>query len=143
MNSAIHVMLIDDNEDDIFILKEVLGEHSQIEIVSIAKNGKEAIDYLHNLPAKASKNMPDLILLDINMPGKSGLEVLEEIKTNQRTKALPVVMLTTSNREDDINRAYSNGASSFIRKPSDLGEFQRVTAFFSNYWVHVSLLPSL
>ena len=85
--------------------------------------------------------MPDIVLLDINMPKKNGFEVLEEMKKDPRLLSLPVIMLTTSQREEDVVRAYEKGACSYIHKLVDLDEFKQLIKQFEHYWTGVSRIP--
>ena len=139
---SIHVLLVEDNEGDIFLIKEALEEGKLVNQISIARDGKEAIDFLEkNAPFHAA-TLPELILLDVNLPKKNGHEVLHFIKTTDTFKHIPVIMLTTSSSFKDINNSYLNHANCFITKPVEVEEFFRVVLQLENFWVNIVKLPS-
>lgn len=138
--NPITILLVEDNEGDIMLTKEAL-EDAKIHIeLSVKRDGKQAMDYLSD-QEKANRELPDLILLDVNLPKKSGHEVLKFIKENDRMKQIPVIMLTTSSSEKDINLSYNNYANCFITKPVDSGDFLSVIATIENFWITVVKLP--
>ena len=137
----IEILVIDDNEDDIIMIKEAMSEAKLINLVNRVHDGEQALAYLRKQGEYADANTPALILLDINMPRKNGFEVLEEIKADPQLRSLPVVMLTTSAREEDIVRSYASGACSFISKPVDFDKFQEIARQFSLYWALVAKVP--
>src|ERR1700755_1929715 len=106
----IHILLVDDNEGDIFLTREALEDARIINKISIAYDGVEAIQFLQNCLARGIQDMPDLILLDINLPKMNGTEVLSIIKNDPDLKRIPVIMLTTSAAEKDILASYNNYA---------------------------------
>ncbi len=108
--------------------------------IQVARNGKEAITILFE--QQDESQLPDLILLDINLPLLNGHEVLKKIKENEKTKHIPVVMLTTSSAVSDINLTYDNYANCFITKPADINDFFETINNLSNYWFRTSKLPS-
>jgi CheY-like chemotaxis protein len=139
---SIHVLLVEDNEGDILLTREALEEGKLVNQISIARDGKEAIDFLEkNAPFQASM-LPDLILLDINLPKKNGHEVLEFIKTADAYKHIPVIMLTTSSSFKDINSSYLHHANCYITKPVEVEEFFRVVVQLENFWINIVKLPS-
>jgi CheY-like chemotaxis protein len=135
------ILLAEDNEDDIVLMRETLAGSRFFEFVFIARDGDEALAYLRNEDRFADARLPSLVMLDINMPKKNGLEVLEDIKHDARLCRLPVVMLTVSNREEDIVRAYSAGACTFIRKPVQIEDFRAIIAQMSRYWSEIASVP--
>ncbi|MBI2272613.1 MAG: response regulator [Chitinophagaceae bacterium] len=137
----IHILLVEDNEGDIVLTKDALEEYKIATNTSIARDGKAAIELLEELWHKGSAFLPDLILLDINLPKKNGQEVLQTIKSDNRFKEIPVIMLTTSSSEDDILRAYQNHANCFITKPVEAEQFLEVVSSIENFWISIVKLP--
>ena len=138
----IGLLLVDDNDDDdILIAQEALADARLIKIVGVARNGAEAMAYLRREHSFKDVQEPDMMLLDINMPKKNGIEVLQEIKADSALKHLPVIIYTTSQRDEDILRAYLAGACSYIPKPADFRELKDVMKNFELYWTRVSRLP--
>jgi CheY-like chemotaxis protein len=111
----VHILLVEDNEGDILLTLEAFKESKLEKQISVARNGLEALDFLHQKNSFIDTQKPDLILLDINMPIVSGLEVLEEIKKDKNLKKIPVIMLTTSSNQKDIEKAYSNHCNSYVK----------------------------
>jgi CheY-like chemotaxis protein len=138
----VEILLVDDNEDDIVIIQEAFAEMTRTIIISTVRDGEEALRYLRREGKFSSAQIPDAVLLDINMPRKSGFEVLEELKRESTLSSLPVIMLTMSDREEDVVRAYASGARSYIQKPVDLKLFKTVLKQFEEYWTGVSRLPT-
>lgn len=134
----IHILLVDDNEGDILLTKEALDDARIINKISIAYDGLEAIHFLKDPPAR---DMPDLILLDINLPRMNGTEVLEVIKSDPELKRIPVIMLTTSSAEKDILASYNNHANCYITKPVDLDRFMDVVRTIEDFWISIVKLP--
>ena len=137
------LLLAEDNEDDIVLIRETMHERKMINIMHVVRDGEEVMAYLRRQGKYADVKRPGLVLMDINMPKKNGLEALEEIKRDPELRMLPVVMLTVSDREEDIVRAYSAGACSYVRKPVIFADFQRVVDQFSLYWALVSKVPDM
>lgn len=137
----IGLLLVDDNDDDICIAREALAGTERFKIVGVARDGEEAMAYLRRQDAHKDARIPDMILLDINMPKKNGIEVLLEIKADPALKHLPVIVYTTSQRDEDIQRAYGAGACSYIAKPVDFGELKTMMKTLELYWTTVSRIP--
>jgi CheY-like chemotaxis protein len=135
----IHILLVDDNEGDILLTREALDDARIINKVSIAYDGLEAIRFLKEPPAR--EGIPDLILLDINLPRMNGTEVLEVIKNDPELKRIPVIMLTTSSSEKDILASYNNHANCYITKPVDLDRFMDVIRTIEDFWISIVKLP--
>jgi two-component system, chemotaxis family, response regulator Rcp1 len=136
----IHILLVDDNEGDILLTREALEEARIINKISIAYDGIEAISFLKSLPS-FDTSMPDLILLDINLPKMDGTEVLAIIKSDPDLKRIPVIMLTTSSSEKDILASYDNYANCYITKPVDLQRFMDVVRTIEDFWISIVKLP--
>lgn len=135
-----HVLLVEDNEGDILLLTELLEESRFVERFSVAKNGQAGIDFVHQ--SILDQDCPDLILLDINLPLKSGFEVLEELKKSKKTCIIPIIMLTSSCAPDDINRCYSNHANLFLTKPSEMSELEDAIGAIETFWTNIVQLPT-
>ena len=138
----IHILLVEDNEGDIFLVTEALAEGKIVNKISVTKDGKEAIDFLEKKGKYQNADRPDLILLDINLPKKNGFEVLEHIKAQKNLKQIPVLMLTTSSSEKDISMSYKNHANCFITKPVDVENFLKVVYSIENFWISIVTLPA-
>jgi len=140
-NQQVEILLVEDNEDDIVIIQEVFADMRLATLINVVRDGEEALAYLRRKGKYKVARMPDLILLDINMPKMNGFEVLEEMKKDPRLQSLPVIMLTTSHREEDVVRAYEKGACSYIHKLVDLDQFKQLIKQFEQYWTGISRVP--
>ena len=139
--NKINILLVEDNEGDIILTKEALFDAKIINDVRVVRDGEEAINYLNHAKNREKYELPDLILLDINLPKIDGKEVLSFIKNDTILKIIPVVMLTTSSSEMDINDAYNNHANCFIIKPVDINKFFNVVKMIENFWISIVKLP--
>ncbi|HAT72877.1 MAG TPA: two-component system response regulator [Elusimicrobia bacterium] len=140
---SLSVLLVEDNEDDVLIAQRAFREFKVITEVHVARDGQEALDMLAASGRHTGKKplRPALILLDITLPLMDGMDVLKRIKAAPDMRGIPVIMLTTSSRQEDIVRSYQNGAASYITKPASLEEFLDLARRFEDYWVTVSKLP--
>lgn len=132
------ILLVEDNpRDEALTLRALKKNHIANEIV-VARDGVEALDYLFGTGSYADRDlsvMPQLILLDLNMPKVNGLQVLQKIRADERTKRLPVVIFTSSNEEQDMMDSYELGANSYIRKPVDFVQFLEASKHLGLYWM--------
>ncbi len=135
------ILMVEDNPTDVLIAKEGLFSAKMLNSLHVADDGIDAMDFLHQRGKYAGVPRPDLILLDLNMPRKNGHEVLSEIKGDPAFKNIPVVILTTSKSEEDINRAYGLHANCYISKPVDFDEFTKVVRTIQDFWFSVATLP--
>lgn len=135
----IHILLVDDNEGDILLTREALDDARIINKISIAYDGVEALYFLRK--QIGTPGMPDLILLDINLPKMDGTELLGIIKADPELKRIPVIMLTTSSAEKDILASYDNYANCYITKPVDLDRFMDVVRTIEDFWISIVRLP--
>ncbi len=137
-----NILLVEDNQDDVDLTLRALAKQHSVAI-DVVRDGAEALDYLlrREVYADTEKDLPDLVLLDINLPKLSGLEVLKELRRNAATKLLPVVMLTTSKQEQDIVESYSGGANSYVRKPVSYPEFVAAVNQLGVYWLGLNQPP--
>lgn len=137
---SIQILLVEDNEGDIVLTLEALQDAKINNEVSVVRDGAEALDFLYQRKGEPHL-LPDLILLDINLPKIDGKEVLQTIKTDTKLKKIPVVMLTTSSSELDITESYNNHANCFITKPVDLNKFFEVVKMIEDFWITIVKLP--
>ena len=140
--NQVHILLVEDNEGDILLTTEAFEESKINPKISIARNGQEALDFLYNTGSFVNSERPDLILLDINMPILNGHEVLEKIKNDDELKKIPVIMLTTSSNQQDIDKAYKNHANSYITKPIEIQDFLNAIIKIEGFWLQLSTLSS-
>ena len=138
---VINILLVEDNEDDIVLIKDAFAEAKFLAILNGVSDGEKALTYLRREPPYQHAGQPGLILLDINMPKMNGFELLEILKKDPCLKSIPVVMLTTSKREEDVVRSYAGGAVSYIPKPIDFSHFVKIVREFELYWTLVSQVP--
>ena len=139
---VVHILLVEDNEGDILLIREAFEDAKIILELSVAKDGKEAVSFLDKQEKYADARMPDLILLDINLPKKNGHEVLRYIKESEKLRHIPVIMLTTSSSERDINLSYEHHANCYIAKPIDVNDFLTIVATIENFWISIVKLPT-
>jgi len=132
----IKILLVEDNEGDIILTQEALRDGKIKNNIIIARDGVEALALLDS-----GESLPDLILLDINLPILNGLEVLTAIKTDLRLKTIPVIMLSTSDEQNDILTSYNNYANCFITKPVDFNRFIDVVRTIETFWISIVKLP--
>ncbi|WP_048190026.1 response regulator [Methanobacterium sp. SMA-27] len=140
--NPIEILLVEDNEGDVGLVEEVFEDARIRNIIHVAEDGEEAMQFLNKEKKFVNAPTPDLILLDLNLPGKDGREVLEEIKTNNKLKSIPVVVLTTSKAEEDIIKSYDLHANSYITKPVDFDQFIKVVKSIEDFWLEVVKLPN-
>lgn len=137
----IEILLVEDNPGDIRLTQEALKDAKIINNVNLAKDGVEAISFLRREGNYTGAVRPDLILLDLNLPKKNGLEVLEEIKSDLDLKRIPVVILSVSKLEEDIIKSYNDYANCYIIKPVDLNQFLEVIKSIEDFWLTIVKLP--
>ena len=136
-----HILLVEDNEGDVLLTLEAFEECRLKTKVSVARNGQEALDFLFKRGEFTEVDKPDLILLDINMPVFNGLEVLQKIKTEPKIKNIPVVMLTTSSNQNDVDKAYENNCNSYVKKPLNMSDFLDAIIKIEQFWLQLTTLP--
>ncbi len=139
---AIHILLVEDNPGDARLVHEAFRQTSARCRLSHVLNGVEAMEFLRREGAHTKAARPDLILLDLNLPRKDGREVLAEIKADLKLRSIPVVVLTTSQSDDDVSRAYDLNANCYVTKPMDLDQFMGVVRCLDEFWLTVARLPS-
>jgi len=136
---SLNVLVVEDSPADVRLIREALKGAAVPVQIAVAKDGIEAMDYLHNSEGKASR--PDLMLLDLNMPRKNGREVLAEVKASPALKQIPVLVMTSSHADEDINQAYELNANCYITKPHDFHEYVKVVRAIENFWFITASLP--
>ena len=134
------VLIVEDNRDDVVFIEEALSESGFDVSLNAVRDGDEAIGYL-DMISSGERVLPDLVFLDLNLPRRSGLEFLGDMRGRERFRLVPVVVLTTSKAEDDIRKSYENYANSYIVKPIDLNEFIRLIRQVTGFWFNVAVLP--
>jgi len=141
MTKAINkpILLVEDNPSDINLSKRAFAKSNILNEIIVAEDGQAALDYLFGVP---SQRLPAVVLLDLKLPRVDGLEVLRRIRTDERTRFLPVVILTTSKEEQDLVNSYRLGANSYIRKPVSFAEFSAAVAQLGVYWLALNEVPA-
>jgi len=137
MNDRI-ILLVEDNEDDEALTTRALKTHNLANNIAVARDGAEALDYLFARGDHAGRDIADLpavMLLDLNLPRVGGLDVLKQVRADERTRSLPVVILTSSDEERDIIDSYELGANSYVRKPVEFSQFSEAVSQLGLYWM--------
>ncbi|MBF0108611.1 MAG: response regulator [Magnetococcales bacterium] len=137
----IEILLVEDSPGDVELTREALADSKMLNCLNVVEDGEEAMAYLRQQGRYAHAKRPDVVLLDLNLPRKDGREVLEEIKADPELKAIPVVILTTSQADEDILRTYRLHANCYITKPVDINQFFAVVKSVENFWFSVVKLP--
>ncbi|CCF86139.1 response regulator [Nitrolancea hollandica] len=138
---AVEILLVEDNPGDVRLTREAFREGKIRNNLYVAVDGVEGMAFLRREGKYADSPRPDIILLDLNLPKKNGIDVLREIKTDEDLKRIPVVILTTSVAEQDILRSYDHHANCYIVKPVDLEQFLKVIQTIEDFWVTIVKLP--
>jgi CheY-like chemotaxis protein len=138
----IEILLVEDNAADVRLTEEALKEGKVRNNLHVARDGMEALEFLHRQGRFKDATRPDLVLLDLNLPRRDGREVLADIKNDPELKMIPVVVLTTSSAEADILKSYKLHANCYITKPVDLEQFVNVVKSIDDFWLTVVRLPS-
>lgn len=141
LGKPIEILLVEDNPGDVRLTMEALKENKVYNNLHVVNDGVEAIAFLRREGAHADKPRPDLVLLDLNLPKMNGRDVLSEIKTDTQLRRIPVVVLTTSQDEEDISGAYDLHANCYVTKPVDLEKFIEVVRSIEDFWVTIVKLP--
>ena len=131
------ILLVEDNPADVSLTKKAIQKSELVSQLDVVKDGVEAIKFLRKSKIDSHVDRPDLILLDLNLPKKSGLELLEEIKEDEDLRRIPVVVLTISSNEEDLLKAYNLHANCFINKPLNIKEFYIIIEFICTFWFKV------
>jgi chemotaxis family two-component system response regulator Rcp1 len=137
----IDILLVEDNPGDVRLTREAIKEAKLRNNLFVCADGEEALDFLHQRGKHAHAVRPDLVLLDLNLPRKSGREVLAEVKDDPDLKSIPIVILTTSDAELDILQSYNLHANCYITKPVDLAQFIKIVHEIYDFWFEIVKLP--
>ena len=138
------ILLVEDNPDDVELTLRALKKHNITNEVAVVRDGQKALDYLLGGDEHAGcepKGLPAVVLLDLKLPKVDGLEVLQQLRADERTKLLPVVVLTSSKQQQDMISSYQLGANSFVRKPVEFGEFAEAVRQLGLYWLLLNEPP--
>ena len=138
----IKILLVEDNLADTVLIQESLLESKLNLDIDAVVDGEKAMEYLYERLENDNEKLPDLIILDLNMPRKDGREVLKEIKEHEELCLIPVVIMTTSENEEDVKFAYKNHANSYISKPVEMDEFTKIVSSINNFWLTIVKLPN-
>ncbi len=138
----IKILLVEDNLADTVLIQESLLESKLNLDIDTAIDGEKAMEYLYENLNNDKKRLPDLVILDLNMPRKDGREVLKEIKEHEELRVIPVVIMTTSENEEDVKFAYKHHANSYISKPVNMDEFTKIVSSINNFWLTIVKLPN-
>lgn len=141
VSRALNILLVEDSPGDVRLTREVFGAANETIHLDVALDGIEAMAFLRRDRPHAEAMRPDLILLDLNLPRMDGRELLEEVKGDHDLRTIPTIILTTSDAEADITRAYELGANVFLTKPVQLDEFQALVASINDFWATKAKLP--
>jgi CheY-like chemotaxis protein len=139
--SVVDVLLVEDDPGDVVLIREAFEFNKVHNTLHVASDGVEALDFLYRRNAHAGAPRPDLVLLDLNLPRKDGREVLEEVKADPSLRTIPIVVLTTSEAEEDILRSYDLHANAYVTKPVDFDRFIEVVRLIDDFFVTVVKLP--
>ena len=144
MRKPFEILLVEDNPADVEITIEAFRRSHKGNRVSVCRDGEEAIEFLFQrgrFARAGSAPRPDLVLMDLNLPRKSGAEVIEQLKGNEHLREIPVVVLTTSDRDEDIHRCYKIGANNYLIKPVQFDDCVKLITDIQQYWLELSKLP--
>jgi len=139
--NTIDILIVEDNKGDARLIKEVFFENKIFNSLHFVNDGIEAMDFLQSRGKYKGVEIPDLIILDLNLPRKDGREVLAEIKSDEKLKHIPVVIMTISQADEDVLRSYNLHANCYVTKPIDLDQFTRVIRSIENFWFTIVKLP--
>ncbi|MFK8182680.1 MAG: response regulator [Phormidesmis sp.] len=139
--SPVEILLVEDDIGDVELTREALVDSKLSVNLHVVKDGVEAMDFLRRTGKFTAAISPDLVLLDLNLPRKDGREVLQGIKDDPRLKRLPVIVLTTSDTEEDIVRSYNLGVNCYVQKPVGMEEFIRIVKVLEDFWFTIVKLP--
>ncbi len=138
---VVDILLVEDNPGDVRLAQEALKESKVRNKLFVVEDGVEAMSFLRRQGKYADVPRPDLILLDLNLPRKSGREVLAEVKTDEQLKRIPIVVLTVSRADEDISKSYDHHANCYITKPLDFNRFMEITKVIEGFWLTIVTLP--
>jgi two-component system, chemotaxis family, response regulator Rcp1 len=135
------ILLVEDNPGDVRLMREALATNGMSKSLSVVEDGEQALSFLKRNGSFKQAPRPDLIFLDLNLPRKDGREVLAEIKASSDLRRIPVIVLTTSESDNDIKKAYELHANCYVKKPTELDEYLSVVKACESFWLHIVRLP--
>ncbi len=138
---AVRILLVEDNYGDVLLTQQAFLKANMRNEITVARNGEQAMEMLHRVAPYDGKPLPDLILLDLNLPKMDGKEVLNAIKSDAGLKHIPVIILTSSRAEQDVVKSYALNANSYLIKPVDLVAFYAVVQAIESFWLNLVILP--
>lgn len=141
MDSIVDILLVEDNPDDVELALHALRQGKLANNITVVRDGEEALDFLFCREAFATRSFerpPKLVLLDLKLPKVDGMQVLKQVKSDARTKTIPVVIMTSSNEERDLVESYHSGANSYIQKPVDFDQFRATVKTLGLYWLVIN-----
>ena len=141
-NRPAEILLVEDNRGDVILAQRAFGKASIANHITVANNGMQALEILKRQGDYANASIPDIILLDLNLPKKSGREVLAEIKGDEKLKLIPVIIMSSSRAEIDVVNSYELHANSYIVKPGTLEQYDKVVSTIENFWFSMVILPN-
>jgi len=139
--SPVNVLVVEDNPADQRLIAEAFRRYNGSATIYVVGDGSAALDFLHRRDKYANAAVPSLIILDLNLPKKSGLEVLKELKQNPKLKSIPVVIFSTTSIEEDMKHCYESHANAFVTKPSELDAFHSAIKSIQDFWIRTAQLP--
>ncbi len=138
----VQILLVEDNPDDVLITRRALERSRVANDLHVARDGREALDFIFREGERGQNTpRPDLILLDVNLPRVNGMEVLSRIRANTDTTFIPVIMLTSSDRDEDVVSSYTLGSNTYIQKPVEFDKFLHALDVLGEYWIVIATLP--
>ena len=138
---TIDILMVEDDPGDVRLTREALKNSKVLHSLNVVEDGVAALDYLRKAPPYHDAVRPDIVLLDLNLPRKDGREVLAAMKQDPVLRSIPVVILTTSQAEEDVLRAYNLNANCYVTKPVDFDQFMRIVRTIEDFWLTVVTLP--
>lgn len=138
---ALSILLVEDNPGDVRLMREALAGEGTTSRLLVVQDGEAALRFLNRKPPYTEAERPDLIFLDLNLPRRDGREVLAQIKKDDNLRTIPVIVLTTSEADRDVQQAYELHANCYIRKPNDLDDYLKVIQICEHFWLRVVKLP--
>lgn len=141
MADTLDILLVEDNEDHVFLTRRALKNSGYPVRLHVVEDGDAAVDFVYRQGEYSQAPRPDLILLDLKLPGRDGFEVLQELKSNPSAKTIPIILLTSSAAESDIVRGYGLGTNSYVTKPVEFDEMLTKLQQLPGYWATLNVLP--
>ena len=141
LRNSIDILLIEDNPQDVRLTEEALSDAKVLNSLNVVEDGEAALDYLYQRGRYSTAERPDLVLLELNLPKKDGREVLEIIKSDEKLKSIPVVVLTGANPDIDMLQSFKFKANCFVTKPVDLGRLDEIIKSISDFWLTAVVMP--